>query len=156
VKLFSLILLKDLRNLESGIQTKAMNSEEKGYAVTLSPPSDISEKSFSDVCEKFEGCGWKFMGSRELAGKWHAHFGVLAPYATTSSFGKKLRQLLKAYDPEEYKNTVSVKVKAWYVGGEGFEPKVEHPGAGKFTTWEHYIEKDATAVRSKNMWIPDG
>lgn len=129
-----------------------MNSVHKSYALTLSPPNDISAETFSEIRKIFDGQGWQYLCCRELAGKWHAHFGLLAPFATTSSCGKRVRNLLKKFDPEQYANTHSIKIKAWYVGGPGFEPKTE-TGNGKYETWEEYMGKDLYMERSDNFWV---
>lgn len=122
----------------------------KSFALTLSPPSDIGEETFENICNLFDSFSWPWIGCRENASKWHAHFGVLAPYNDASAFGKRIRNLMKEFDPEEYKlPTVAIKVKTWYVGGPGYEPKIDNYNE-TVDTWEKYLEKDGLVRRGQH------
>lgn len=121
----------------------------KSFALTLSPLSDIGEETFKQLCDMFDHYSWQWIGCRENASKWHAHFGILAPFETTSAFGKRIRTLLHRFDPKEYGDAKhSIFVTTWYVGGPGYEPKIEKctsaPG-----TWEEYLTKDGDVTKGK-------
>lgn len=121
----------------------------KSFALTLSPPSDIGEDTFKKICDLFDSYSWQWIGCRENASKWHAHFGILAPFSDTSAFGKKIRKLMHDLDPAEYNHPkISIKIKTWYVGGPGYEPKVEHCTTAP-ESWEEYLAKDGNVTKGK-------
>lgn len=121
-------------------------------AVTCSPREDVSENEHSKICAILGDMKCAFIHVRELATKWHSHFGILHSYKNTSAFGKAFKAAMCKHNPDWYPlKGPWYKGVTWYVGGPDYQPRFPNGTDGDCgTTWLEYLEKDGPAERSPN------
>ncbi|AXH78543.1 MAG: hypothetical protein [Circular genetic element sp.] len=126
----------------------------KSFALTLSPAGDITPDDYKKICKLFDAEKWKWIGCRELSGKYHCHFGILAKYSNVGNFGKRVRAILRAIDETQYGPVHAIKPKDWYIGGADYIPAVIRDDSND-TTWEDYLTKDGPIDKGEHWDYTD-